>query len=402
MRRVAVTGIGIVSPLGRDRAAHVRAVARATSGIGWLRDLQPPDNAAENWIGGSVADEWIDEPGGGSDRFVRLALTAAREALEQSGAAFDPERAGVVIGTGMGGAETLEQGYHRFYGRRQPRMPPPTIPRAMYNAATSAVSAAWNARGPAWSVVSACTSSTHAVGQALDWIRAGRADVVIAGGSDAPLQPGILRSWEALRVLAPPGEDPASACRPFSADRRGIVISEGAAVLVLEELGRAEKRGAGILAEIAGAGYSSDAGHLTDPTAEGPAMAMRAALVDAGVAPSDVGYINAHGTATRTNDPTETRAIRAVFGTHADALAVSSTKSMHGHAMGASGAIELALSILSLRERLIPPTLHLETPDPECDLDYVPREARAGKVDLMMSSSFGFGGLNGVVIARIL
>jgi nodulation protein E len=402
MRRVAVTGIGIVSPLGRGRAAHIRAVAGAISGIGWLRDLQPPDNAAENWIGGSVADEWIDEPGGGSDRFVRLALTAAREALEQSGAAFDPDRIGVVIGTGLGGAETFERGYHRFYAKGQSRMPPTTIPRAMYNAATSAISAAWNARGPAWSVVSACTSSTHAIGQALDWIRAGRADVVIAGGSDAPLQPGILRSWEALRVLAPPGDDPASACRPFAADRRGIVISEGAAVLVLEELGHAEKRGATILAEIAGAGYSSDAGHLTDPTAEGPAMAMRAALADAGLAPSAIGYINAHGTATRTNDPTETRAIHAVFGTDAGRLAVSSTKSMHGHAMGASGAIELALSIVSLREGLIPPTLHLETPDPECDLDYVPREARAGKIDLMMSSSFGFGGLNGVVIARIL
>ncbi len=272
----------------------------------------------------------------------------------------------------------------------------------MYNAATSAVSAAYDARGPAWATVSACTSATHSIGQALDWIRCGRADVVIAGGADAPLQPGIILAWEALRVLAPAGDDPSAACRPFAKDRRGLVLAEGAGVLILESVDHARKRGAVPLAEILGAGFSSDAGHLTDPTVEGPAAAMRLALEDGGLEPAEIDYINAHGTATRANDLTETRAIHRTFGDHARSLAVSSTKSMHGHAMGATGAIEMALSIVSLRAGLLPPTLNLDSRDPECDLDYVSDGPRPTEASTFISSSFGFGGLNGVLACRII
>lgn len=398
-RPVVVTGIGIVSPLGRGCEATIESVRAGRSGIRRLRGLKPPDEAKDSWIGGPVEDDWIESSR--HDRFVRLALTAAAEAVEQAGESGDPGRRGVVIGTGMGGSETLEQNYHRLYRRGSTRLPPLAIPSAMYNAAASAVSARWDARGPAWAVVSACTSATHAIGQALDWIRSGRADVVLAGGADAPLHPGIILAWEALRVLAPAGENPEAACRPFSADRSGLVLSEGSAVLVLESADHAERRGARPLAEILGAGFSSDAGHLTDPSVDGPAAAIRGALNDAGIETDQIEYVNAHGTGTTANDVTETRALRRVFGDHASALAVSSTKSMHGHAMGASGAIELALSLLALREGFLPPTLNLDTPDPECDLDYVPHRARETSARTMISSSFGFGGLNGVVVCRV-
>lgn len=399
-RSVVVTGIGIVSALGKGCNANLQAVRSGSSGIRTLTGLIPSDEAGSQWIGGQVEDTWIDSSR--HDRFVRLALTAASEAVEQARLSGDPARRGVVIGTGLGGSETLERNYHRLYRKGSRRLPPMTIPSAMYNAATSAVSSAYEARGPAWAVVSACTSATHSIGQGLDWIRSGRADVVLAGGADAPLQPGIILAWEALRVLAPAGDDPASACRPFAANRRGLVLAEGAAVLVLESSEHAHARGALPLAEISGAGFSSDAGHLTDPTIEGPASAMRQALLDAGVDSSDVGYVNAHGTGTRANDLIETAALKDVFGASSPGPPASSTKSMHGHAMGASGAIELALSILSLREGFLPPTINLTEPDPECDLDYVPLTARPTDTRVVMSNSFGFGGLNGVVVARIV
>lgn len=398
-RSVVVTGIGIVSALGKGREATLESVRNSRSAISTLTGLNPPDEVNQNWIGGQVPDDWI--AASRHDRFVRLALTAASEAVEQAGLEGDPSRRGVVIGTGLGGSETLELNYHRLYRKGARRLPPLTIPTAMYNAATSAVSSAHDARGPAWAVVSACSSATHSIGQALDWIRSGRADVVIAGGADAPLQPAIILAWESLRVLAPAGDDPAEACRPFAADRKGLVVAEGAAVLVLESKDHAARRGAVPLAEILGAGFSSDAGHVTDPTIEGPASAMRQALLDAAVDPREVEYVNAHGTSTRANDVTETRAIRDVFGPHADKLEISSTKSMHGHAMGASGAIELGLSILSLQAGILPPTLNLFNRDPECDLDYIPLEPRPTGATLLMSNSFGFGGVNGVVVCRV-
>jgi nodulation protein E len=281
-------------------------------------------------------------------------------------------------------------------------MPPTIIPHIMYNAATSAVSARFDLRGPAYAVVSACASAAHSIGQAADWIRGGRADVVLAGGTDAPLTVGVIRGWESLRVLANRNHDPEGACRPFSADRGGLVLAEGAAVFVLETFESAERRGRPVLGEIAGFGLSSDAGHITDPSPAGAAQAIRLAIADANAEPEQVDYINAHGTATRSNDPVETAAIKEVFGENAYRIPVSSTKSMHGHAMGASGAIEIALSLLSLNEGYVPPTRNLDTPDPACDLDYVPHYARERIVSLFLSNSLGFGGMNGVVAVRTM
>jgi nodulation protein E len=328
---------------------------------------------------------------------------AAEEAAAQArldDPAIDRERMATLIGTGLGGCETLDSTYMRLYGKGQTRTPPTAIPHTMYNAATSAVSSRFKARGPAYAVVSACSSGAHAIGHAADWIRAGRADVAVCGGSDAPITTGVIRGWESLRVLSIRNDDPESACRPFSADRAGLVLAEGAAVLVLESFESAIRRGQPILGEVAGSAATSDAGHLTDPSTDGAARAMSLALADAGIEHHRIEYINAHGTATRANDSAETAAIKEVFGETARALAVSSTKSMHGHAMGASGAIEIALSLLVLNEGYIPPTANLHHPDPECDLDYVPLYARQRLVDCFLSNSFGFGGLNGVVVLR--
>lgn len=337
------------------------------------------------------------------DRFTRLALIAASEAAEQARLAdlpSDRTRLGTIIGTGMGGSGTIDAVYERLYARGLTRMPPTTIPQSMYNAASSAVAAAHAARGPAFGIVSACASGAHAIGQAADWIRAGRADMVLCGGSDAPIVAGMIRGWESLRVLAVDNDFPERACRPFSADRKGLVLAEGAAVFVLETEESAVRRGCAILGEIAGFGFTCDAGHMTDPSSDGAARAISDALADAGIAPEAVEYVNAHGTATRANDVVETRAIRQAFGTHAERLAVSSTKSLHGHAMGASGAIEAALSLLALNDGIIPPTINLDVPDPQCDLDYVAEGSRQRIVDFFVSNSFGFGGLNAALAIR--
>jgi nodulation protein E len=354
-------------------------------------------------IGGEVPREAIEGGASGHDRFTRLALIAADEA---AGAArydasdVDPDRAGVVIGTGLGGCETVEANYRRLYERGATRFPPTAIAWSMYNAATSAVSAAYGARGPSFAVVSACASSAHAIGLAYQAIRSGQADVVFAGGADAPLVPGVIRAWEAMRVLAVDDEHPERACRPFSRDRRGLVLAEGAAVFVLESAESARRRGARPFGEVCGFGATSDAGHLTDPSAAGAARAMAAALRDGVLSPRDIGYINAHGTGTPANDVAETKAIKDVFGERSRGIPVSSTKSMHGHAMGASGALEIACSLLALNEGVLPPTLNLVEPDPACDLDYVAEGPRAGHVSAFLSNSFGFGGMNAVLALR--
>ncbi|HEY0158936.1 MAG TPA: beta-ketoacyl-[acyl-carrier-protein] synthase family protein [Thermoanaerobaculia bacterium] len=396
--RVVITGIGIISPFGRGKEATVDALRAARSGV---RAITSIDASALNCrIAGEVPLDAHEGLHRGHDRFTRFALIAAEEAAAQAGAlGVDEERVGVLIGTGLGGCETLDGSYRRIYGENG-RVPPMSIPMSMYNAASSAVSAKLGAKGVSYSVVSACASSAHALGLAAQAIRAGQADAVFAGGSDAPLAPGIIRAWESLRVLAVDNDHPESACRPFSADRKGLVLAEGAAVFVLESYENAVRRGAQILGELAGFGATSDAGHVTDPSADGAARAMRLALRDARLNVDDVGYINAHGTGTRANDATETAAIHGVFG--GAAPPVSSTKSLHGHAMGASGAIELAASILALRDGFLPPTVNLETRDPDCDLDYVPNEAREAKVGAFLSNSFGFGGMNGVVAVRLL
>jgi nodulation protein E len=395
--RVAITGIGIVSPFGAGQAAALEALRAARSGIRTITSIDV--TALHCRIAGEVPADAHEGLHRGHDRFTRLALIAAEEASAQAGdLGVDPHRFGVLLGTGLGGCETLDSSYRRFYADHS-RIPPMSIPLTMYNAASSAVSTKLGAKGLAYSVVSACASSAHAIGLAAQAIRAGQADAVLTGGSDAPLTPGIISAWESLRVLAIDNEHPEAACRPFSADRKGLVLAEGAAVLMLESVEHAEGRGATILGEIAGFGATSDAGHITDPSADGAARAMQLALADAKLEPRQVGYINAHGTGTRANDSAETAAIHAVFGR--DAPPVSSTKSLHGHAMGASGAIEIVSSLLALRAGFLPPTINLERPDPECDLDYVPNEPREARVTSFLSNSFGFGGMNAVVAVGV-
>lgn len=394
MNRVAITGIGIVSPLGRGKEANLDALRSGRSGIRTIASIDPSPLACR--IAGEVPGELTEHRG--HDRFTRFALLAADEAAAQAGDLGLPaERVGVLIGTGLGGAETLDNNYRRLYGEGA-RPHPLGIPMSMYNAASSAVSTRLQAKGVSYAVVSACASSAHAIGLAAQAIRTGQADAVLAGGTDAPLTVGIIKAWEVLRVLAIDNEHPEEACRPFSADRKGLVLAEGSAVLVLESFANAERRGAEILGEIAGFGATSDAGHVTDPSADGAARAMRLALDDARL--DSVGYVNAHGTGTRANDPTETAALRTVFGSSVPPA--SSTKSIHGHAMGASGAIEIACSILALRDGFLPPTLNLTNPDPACDLDYVPLEPRPARITSFLSNSFGFGGMNAVVAVTLL
>ncbi|MHB0969539.1 MAG: beta-ketoacyl-[acyl-carrier-protein] synthase family protein [Thermoanaerobaculia bacterium] len=396
-RRVAITGIGIVSPFGRGAAAAIAGGRAGRSVISPITQFDASSflcRIAGNVPPGALGSEYPDY-----DRFARFALIAADEAAAEAkldDPSIDRRRIGTLVATGLGGCETLDAGFERLYLKGSPRIPPVSIPRSMYNAAASAVAARHRAFGPSFAISSACASGTHGLAQAALWIRSGIADVVLAGGADAPITPGIVRAWEGLRVLANDNDAPAEACRPFSADRKGLVLAEGSAIFVLEEMDHATRRGAALLGEICGAGMTSDGGHVTDPSIDGTNEAIAIALRDAGWPPGSVAYINAHGTGTRANDPLETAAIKRVFGDDTR-VAVSSTKSMHGHAMGASGAIEAALSLLCLNQGFIPPTANLTAPDPACDLDYVAEGARDGRVERFLSNSFGFGGMNGVV-----
>lgn len=396
--QVAITGIGIVSALGRGTAATLDSLRNARSGIRTITSFDPSPLHCR--IAGEVPADPDELAQKGHDRFTRFALLAADEAMTQAGTLVaTPERVGAIIGTGLGGCETLDANYRRLYAESL-RPAPMTIPMAMYNAASAAVSAKHNARGVSYSVVSACSSSAHAIGLAAQAIRAGSADVMLAGGADAPITFGIVRAWEVLRVLAADNDFPAQACRPFHVDRKGLVLAEGAAVLVLESMDHATRRGATILGEIAGFGATSDAGHITDPSADGAARAMRLALADARLTPESIGYINAHGTGTRANDATETTAIRSVFGENAPP--VSSTKSLHGHAMGASGAIEIVSTLLAARAGFLPPTLNLDAVDPACALDHIANTPREARIETFLSNSFGFGGMNAVVAVRLV
>ncbi len=401
-RRVAITGLGLITCFGSGKAAALDAVRNGRSGIRVIASIDP--SALVCRIAGEVPRE-AHEGRETGDRFTRFALIAASEAAEQAGfdgGSFAPDSVGAIIGTGLGGCETLDAGYKRIYRHSQSRLPPTSIAWSMYNAAASAVSTRFHAQGVSYAVVSACASSLHAIGLAAQSIRSGDAVAVFAGGADAPLAFGIIRAWESMRILAIDNERPARASRPFSADRSGLVLAEGAAVFFLEEWEHARARGQTIIGEIAGFGATSDAGHLTDPSSNGAARAMRLAMQNARGDPSEIGYINAHGTGTRANDASETAAIREVFGARAYEIPVSSTKSMHGHAMGASGAIETAISLLALNEGFVPPTINLEVADPACDLDYVPNAARGARVGLFLSNSFGFGGMNASVAVRTL
>jgi nodulation protein E len=331
------------------------------------------------------------------DRFAQFAVVAAREAVRDSGIEWTPElreRGAVVTGSCVGGKSTEDEGFHGLYAMKRNRVNPLTIPRAMENAGASHISIENRITGPVYTVSTACSSSNHAIGQAFWLVRNGVVDAAITGGSEAPFCLGNLKAWEAMRVVSQ------DTCRPFSKTRRGMILGEGGAMLVIETLEAAQARGAKIYAEIVGFGMSSDAHHLTQPSMEGPARAMRGALCDAGIAPEQIGYINAHGTATPANDPTEAGAIHMVFGEHALRMGVSSTKSMHGHALGAAGAIEAVATILALRNHLLPPTANFEEPDPQCELDVVPNQARPAEPEFALSNSFAFGGLNAVLAFR--
>ena len=337
------------------------------------------------------------------DRFSQFALLAAKEAMDSSGVQLRDEerpRFGVVTGTGMGGATTFESGYYKLFAEQATRLHPFTIPKIMHNAATSQICMDFGAQGPALTTATACSSSGHAIGEAFHLIKFGMADMMLTGGTEAPITFGMIRSWESVRVLASGNGDPSKACRPFSLDREGLVMGEGAAMFLFEELEHAKQRGARIYGEISGFGLSSDASHITQPSIDGPARAVRMALAEAEVNPEEVDYINAHGTGTRLNDVTETQVIKEVFGEHARKLAVSSTKSMHAHVMGATGAVELAATVQAIDRGVIPPTANYTKPDPECDLDYVPNQAREQPVRVAISNSFAFGGLNAVLLVR--
>ena len=402
-----VTGLGVISPVGIGRDVFFESLLACRSGIRRLSAEFMPRLATR--IGGEAdfdgADFFPKAKLALLDRFSQFALVAAREAIEDANiAADDPrkDRTGVYIGTGAGGALTTEGGYADLFTQGKDRLPPYTVVRAMNNSAAAHISIDYSLRGPSLTYSTACSSSAVAIGEASRAIRHGYIDLAIAGGSEAMLTFGTIRTWEALRTLATEDpDDPGASCRPFSRDRTGLVLGEGAGILVLESEAHARARGAQVYAELAGYGASSDASHLTKPLREGQAAAMRMALADAGLAPEAIGYINAHGTGTLAGDPIETAAIMDVFGPHARRLAVSSTKSMHGHLMGATGAVEFIAAILALQRGELPPTANLRVPDPECDLDYVPNTARTGvALEAVMSNSFAFGGSNAVLVAR--
>jgi len=402
VRRVVITGVGVISPLGDNSPAFWEALSLGRSAV---REIESVDvaqvrfkNAAEvrNYV---PEDHFAPKDIAFMDRFAQFAVIAAREAILQSGIEFTPalqESSAVVTGSCLGGRGTEETGYWELFHNNRSRVHPLTIPLSMSNAGASHICMQYGIQGPAYTISTACSSSAHAIGQAFWMVRSGQAPMAIAGGSEAPFFVGGLKAWEAMRVISK------DTCRPFSLERSGMILGEGAAMLVLEPLDAALARGARPLAEIVGFGMTADAAHITQPVTSGPSRAMTQALRDAGLAPEQVGYINAHGTATEANDRTETAAIRAVFGAHADALAVSSTKSMHGHALGAAGALEAVASILTLQHGILPPTANFLTPDPACDLDVVPNHARPQQVEAILSNSFAFGGLNAVLAFKAL
>jgi nodulation protein E len=398
--RVVVTGAGVISALGHNCGAFWQSLIAGRSGIRILqavdRGLLRFQNGAE--VEGFDPSQYFDEKEIGLlDRFAQFGVVAARQAIAQAGIKWDDElreNTAIVTGSCVGGQNTEDEGFVNLYRNNIPRVNPLTIPRTMENAAASRISLETGVVGPTYTVSTACSSANHAIGQAFWMVRSGAARMAIAGGSEAVFSLGFLKAWEAMRVVSP------DTCRPFSKDRRGLILGEGGAMLVLESLEGARARDARIYGEIVGFGMSSDAYHITQPSPDGAARAMRAALCDAALQPEQIGYINAHGTATQANDATETAAIRKVFGAHAGHLAVSSTKSMHGHTLGAAGAIEAVATLLSLCNGVLPPTANFTEPDPACDLDVIPNQARQAQVECALSNSFAFGGLNAVLAFR--
>ena len=398
--RVVITGAGTINPLGHDVAATFDAMRNGRCGIGPL-DIRDVDRLSIQ-IGGQVRD--YDETTHFNrqqiaiyDRFTQFTLLAARQAIAQAGLVFAgdlADQSGVILGTSGGGLNTQDENYRVVYEEGKNRVHPFIVPKLMNNAAVSQVSMEFNLRGPSFTVATACASSNHAMGQAFNMVRSGMAKVMVTGGSESMLCFGGIKAWEGLRVMS------RDACRPFSATRNGMVQGEGAGVFVFEDYYHAKARGAHILCEVAGFAMSSDASDIVMPSKQGAARAIAGALKDAKVNPDQIGYINAHGTGTAANDKTECAAVADVFGAHADKLMISSTKSMHGHLIGGTGAVELLACLMALCEGVIAPTIGYEEPDPECVLDVVPNEARDADVDVVLSNAFAFGGLNAVIALR--
>lgn len=396
--RIVITGLGGICALGNNAQDIWASMAAGHCGIA---PVSLNDEGLRAHVAGEISG--FDESGLDQQRLVtmarysKLAVAAAGEALAHAQldeAARQSARIGVAMGVAVWGADTVDECYRDVLvnGKKRPHIL--SVPRAMPSAPSGQISMNYGLRGPVFGVTSACASSNHAISVAADQLRLGRADIMLTGGAETPVNWGMFKVWETLRVLA------RDACRPISADRDGLVLADGAGVVVLERLDHALARNAPILAELAGCGLSADAGDLLSPNVEGPSSAMLHCLADANLSPGDVDYINAHGTGTKANDKTETQAIRAVFGAHAGKLNVSSTKSMHGHALGASGALEMIACVNAIREGVVPPTIGYNTPDPDCDLDVTPNVARQRDIRVAMSNAFAFGGMNAVVALR--
>lgn len=409
-RRVVVTGMGVLACNGQNVAQFWDALKSGRHGIGPITTLDVSKHKTK--FGGAVA---LDnnalvigdlKQAKRKDRFVLLALKAAHEAMEASGLDFknwaDPFRAGCVVGSGIGGLKTIEEECAVMAARGPSRVSPMLVPKMIVDSAAGDISIVYGTKGPNYSITTACATGSHCIGQAFHHIRSGLCDVMISGGSEAPITDLGVAGFNSITALSTRNDSPGTASRPFDKDRDGFVIGEGAGIVILEELEHAKRRGAKIHAEIVGYGCTGDAFHETqpDPTGAGGIGCMQMALRDGNLRPEQIGYINAHGTSTKYNDAGETKVIKAVFGDHAKKLAISSTKSMTGHTLGAAGGIEAIASVLALRDGVLPPTINYTTPDPECDLDYVPNQARQAQVEYALSNNLGFGGHNASIIFR--
>ena len=412
-RRVVITGTGLITALGTGVEKNWKAMLAGTSGVGPITrfDASGIDARIAAEVKDFAPEEWIDRREvRRMDLYAQFAMAATDMAMKESGLpvgqdkshGYVPEKVGVIIGSGIGGLGSLEEQHKKALEKGFDRLSPFFILQMIINMAPGLVTIKYGCKGPNWSPVSACSTSAHAIGEAVKSIRIGETDAMIAGGAEAAITPLGIGGFAAMKALSTRNDDPAHASRPFDKDRDGFVEGEGAGIVVLEELEHARRRGANILAEVVGYGANSDAHHVTAPApeGEGAARCMRLALSDAGMRPEEVGYLNAHGTSTPFNDANETRAIKTVFGPHARKMMISSTKSMTGHMLGAAGGAEAVVAVLALTRGVIPPTINYTTPDPDCDLDYVPNTPREVRVDAVMSNSFGFGGTNAVLLFK--
>jgi len=408
-RRVVITGLGAVSPIGNNVPDMWESIKNSKSGITNITKFDTSNYTSK--VAGEIKDFSPDKylekrESRRMDPFTLYGMVAALEAMENAGLKigdYNPEKIGIILGNGIGGIETLTGAFKRLFGKGPMSIHPLTVPKMISNIAPANIAIKIQASGPNYTVVSACSSGTDAIGQAYRWIKSGEQDIMVTGGAEAAITEIGVAGFCILQALSTKFNDiPEKSCRPFDKDRDGFVIAEGAGILVIEELEHAKKRGAEIYAELGGEGVTSDAYHLTAPHPEGKgaARAMKLAIEKGGVKPEDIDYINAHGTSTPINDPTETKAIKAIFGEHAKKLKVSSTKSMTGHLLGAAGGLEGVITALAIKDQYFPPTINLENPDPECDLDYVPNKGYSGTIRAAISNSFGFGGHNSVMLFK--